>query len=728
MNEERSMRSIMAILWLILPVFVSGTLTMTPAPHVFYSEVLRPEGDQENGIRITLACEKELAVGEEADAWITISAIDDHGLLSRINDLSFDLVVSSGSFTISDPSFHCRNEVSPEQPYTRMTDLPVGQASAQRLGLLVFGTALSVFLAIHFPVAGLAVGLGALMLQMGVNAPDTLTEWETLWNMTYHSDSFNFTIPDFATPSGDHAEYRFDFRLKRVREDASMGIMINEIVYGWTTYAPVVIHRYTIAGRYLSVMERHDYLSPATGEYELDYAHRAADSDQLNLTASSIMRDDRNYLILELDPGVSRVFKELSFGIAADKHCFLPQYPTAEDEGGQPISFRTLLNSNMLMLGRFGIYELMSYATGIPSFGSIDSGQVEAYEDALNHSSFTDLQIRNWESQQQDYYDFPSLNPDFTPKLTIRIPYLATKDQKLYLHLSGISVNQGSRGGERKLYNVFELELLEKQAHKALHGLVYIPGGTFTMGRTSGDGGSDELPTHSVTLNSFYIGKYEVTQAEYSQYMQPGSSWTSGNGLGGNYPAYFVSWYEILKYCNLRSMAEGLTPVYTISGSTNPANWGAIPTSNNATWNAAICNWSANGYRLPTEAEWEYAARGATNTPDCLYSGSDDINAVAWYSGNNTPNRSKPVGSKAPNGLGIYDMSGNLWEWCWDWHGNYSSNTQTNPTGPASGSYRVLRGGGWNISAGRCRVAVRDGSRPYGSGGFVGFRLCRAVL
>ncbi len=722
------MRSIVAIFFLALPVFLSGNLTMEPASHIYYSEHLNPDDDQDNGIRITFACEKELAVGEEADAWITISAIDEHGLLSRINDLSFDLVVSSGSFTISDPSFHCRNEVSPEQPYTRITDLPVDQGRNQRLGLLVFDTALSVFLAIHFPVAGLAVGLGALMLQMGVNSPDTLTEWETLWNMTYHSDSFNFTIPDFATPSGDHAEYRFDFRLKRVREDASMGIMINEIVYGWTTYAPVVIHRYTIAGRYLSVMERHDYLSPATGEYELDYAHRAADSDQLNLTASSVKRDDQNYLVLELDPGVSRVFKELSFGIAADKHCFLPQYPTAEDEGGQPISFRTLLNSNMLMLGRFGIYELMSYATGIPSFGSIDSGRVEAYEDALNHSSFTDLQIRNWEAQQQDYYDFPSLNPDHKPRITLRIPYQADRAQKLYLHVSGISVNQGSWGGDRKLYNVFELELLEKQAHKALHGLVYIPGGTFTMGRTTGSGDSNELPTHSVTLNSFYMGKYEVTQAEYSQYMQPSSSWTSSYGLGGNYPAYYVSWYAILKYCNLRSMAEGLTPVYSISGSTNPANWGT-PISWNTAWNWAICNWSANGYRLPTEAEWEYAARGATNTPDYLYSGSNDINVVAGYYDNNTPYGSKPVGAKAPNVLGLYDMSGNVYEWCWDWYSDtyYSSSPSNNPTGPASGSCRVLRGGLWNSSA-SCRVAHRRFIFPYRGEYYIGFRLCRSAL
>jgi len=220
------------------------------------------------------------------------------------------------------------------------------------------------------------------------------------------------------------------------------------------------------------------------------------------------------------------------------------------------------------------------------------------------------------------------------------------------------------------------------------------------------------------------MGKYEVTQAEYAQYMQPGSNWTSYNGLGDNYPAYYVSWYAILKYCNLRSMAEGLTPVYSISGSTDPADWGAVPTSSNSTWNAAICNWSANGYRLPTEAEWEYAARGATNTPDYLYSGSDDVGAVAWYSGN-SGSTSHQVGSKGPNALGLYDMSGNVWEWCWDWYGSYSSGAQNNPTGPASGSYRVQRGGSWHHYALYCTVSYRLNGVATLTFNSIGFRILR---
>ncbi len=253
---------------------------------------------------------------------------------------------------------------------------------------------------------------------------------------------------------------------------------------------------------------------------------------------------------------------------------------------------------------------------------------------------------------------------------------------------------------------------------------VYVNGGTFSMGNTLGGGNSGELPVHEVTLSSYLIGRYEVTQSEWQEVM--GSNPASGYGVGGNYPVYYVSWYAILKYCNLRSMNEGLTPCYTISGSTNPATWGSVPTSNNAAWNAAICNWSANGYRLPTEAEWEYAARGGATTPDYIYSGSDDINAVAWYSGN-SGSTSHPVGIKASNGLSLFDMSGNVREWCWDWYSGYGGEGQINPTGPTSGTNRLLRGGYWYYSASYCRVSSRNSLNPFVSNDYSGFRLCRAI-
>ncbi len=184
--------------------------------------------------------------------------------------------------------------------------------------------------------------------------------------------------------------------------------------------------------------------------------------------------------------------------------------------------------------------------------------------------------------------------------------------------------------------------------------LVLVPAGTFTMGDTRGVGYSRELPTHQVTLSSFYIGKYEVTQGEYQAVMGTNPSYFSGSDK----PVEQVTWYNAVEYCNARSIQEGLTPCY-----------------NTSTW---ACDFSANGYRLPTEAEWEYAARGASNNPDYLYAGSNDINSVAWY-GDNSSSTTHNVGTKAPNGLGIYDMSGNVYEWCNDWYGSYSSSAQTDP-------------------------------------------------
>jgi len=242
---------------------------------------------------------------------------------------------------------------------------------------------------------------------------------------------------------------------------------------------------------------------------------------------------------------------------------------------------------------------------------------------------------------------------------------------------------------------------------------VYVQGGTFQMGSSSGD--SDEEPIHSVTLSSFYIGRYEVTQGEWQSVMTG-----NANGISAT-PSYFsgnstrpvegVSWYDIMVYCNRRSIQEGLTPCYAKGGITNPNNWGTVPTSTNVEWDAITCNWSANGYRLPTEAEWEFAAKGGNQSQGYTYSGSNIIGNVAWYS-SNSGSTTHPAGTKAPNELGIYDMSGNVWEWCWDWYGSYSSSAQTNPHGATSGSRRVYRGGSWSNGGGYCRVANRDGDKP----------------
>ena len=199
------------------------------------------------------------------------------------------------------------------------------------------------------------------------------------------------------------------------------------------------------------------------------------------------------------------------------------------------------------------------------------------------------------------------------------------------------------------------------------------------------------------------MGKYEVTQRKWQELMGNNPS----NFKGDNLPVENISWFEVIEYCNKRSVKEGLTPCYQGSG------------------NSITCDWSANGYRLPTEAEWEYAAKGGNkNFLTHLYSGSSSAGAVAWYDGNNG-NTTHPVGTKAPNDLGLYDMSGNVYEWCWDWYGNYGSGAQTDPTGAVSGTGRVYRGGSWSGSASFVRSSYRNSFGPSFRLSYLGFRLVR---
>ena len=229
--------------------------------------------------------------------------------------------------------------------------------------------------------------------------------------------------------------------------------------------------------------------------------------------------------------------------------------------------------------------------------------------------------------------------------------------------------------------------------------MVLVDGGTFMMGNN--DGETDEKPAHQVTVDSFLIGKYLVTQELWESVMAGNPS--SFKGL--NRPVEQVSWYDAVEFCNKLSEKEGLQKAYSGSGS------------------SLSCDFNANGYRLPTEAEWEFAARGGNRTNGCKYSGSNDIDKVAWY-WENSERETHLVGTKQPNELGIYDMSGNVWEWCWDWYDGYGSGGQLNHRGPSIGSYRLLRGGSWDNDAERCFVAIRLSNTPvHRSHNRYGFRL-----
>ena len=283
------------------------------------------------------------------------------------------------------------------------------------------------------------------------------------------------------------------------------------------------------------------------------------------------------------------------------------------------------------------------------------------------------------------------------------------------------------------------ITLKAKWAYQSFMEMVSVGAGSFQMGQEKNSGGSLDIQSvHTVTLTSFSIGKYEVTQKEYQTVMEslPSALTAASNGKGDNYPMRYVSWYDALVFCNKMSMLEELTPAYSIDGKTDPAEWGTVPTTSTATWNTVTVVANSTGYRLPTEAQWEYAAKGgpSATVPYFSYPGSDTVGNVAVY--NASSSGPATVGTKTANQLGLFDMSGNVAEWCWDWHNDdstpYSDNDGViDPTGKTLGSNRVVRGGSYTIataaiqlrnlrSVARLGIAPQDASNAH-----VGFRIAR---
>lgn len=234
--------------------------------------------------------------------------------------------------------------------------------------------------------------------------------------------------------------------------------------------------------------------------------------------------------------------------------------------------------------------------------------------------------------------------------------------------------------------------------------MIFVQGGTFTMGCTFSEHGSDcnddEKPAHAVTVNSFSIGKYPVTQGLWKaitgttlqQHRNKTGAALTNSGESNNYPMFDVSWDDVQAFIAKLNRLTGKT------------------------------------YRLPTEAEWEYAARGGNKSRGFRFSGSNNLNDVAWFF-ENSGNNVHPVGTKNPNELGIYDMCGNVWEWCSDWYDTnyYGSSPTSNPKGPASGSYRIYRGGSWYNSASYCRMSARFSDLPDSHTSDLGFRIALSV-
>lgn len=227
--------------------------------------------------------------------------------------------------------------------------------------------------------------------------------------------------------------------------------------------------------------------------------------------------------------------------------------------------------------------------------------------------------------------------------------------------------------------------------------MVEIPAGIFQMGQVN-----IATPVRTINITrTFYMGKYEITQKQYTDVIGSNPSNFIGND---SRPVEQVSWYDAVQFCNELSKKEGLEQCYTLEGGT--------------TWR---CDFDKKGYRLPTEAEWEYACRAGTLTDYYTGTTESQLASAGWYDYNSN-SITRPVGQKVANKFGLYDMHGNVWEWCWDWWANYVAGNFDDPTGPNSGSSRVLRGGSWNFDASDCRSAIRyyyyPDFRYLGHGGF----------
>lgn len=242
-----------------------------------------------------------------------------------------------------------------------------------------------------------------------------------------------------------------------------------------------------------------------------------------------------------------------------------------------------------------------------------------------------------------------------------------------------------------------------------LNRFALVEGGSFTMGSATGIE-PHEKPEHPVTVRDFYIAKYDVTYEDYDRYCDSTKLTKPGDmdwGRGRR-PVIAVAWLDAVAYCNWLSKQEKLKPCYVING--NDVKW--IDT--------------ANGYRLPTEAEWEFAARGGNKSKKTLYAGAEKPDDVAWYA-MNSQQRTQPVGKKGPNELALYDMNGNVWQWVWDvYDGNYYQKSPAdNPAGPAMGDYRTMRGGAWYNNQNYVTVSSRQYHTPDFRQNSVGFRIAR---
>ena len=314
--------------------------------------------------------------------------------------------------------------------------------------------------------------------------------------------------------------------------------------------------------------------------------------------------------------------------------------------------------------------------------------------DDNNEGTLTITSNTKWQvSSTADWLAFSTMSGVGDGQLTVRANGFSTSDRTAIVTIKGDNISrqavvtQVAQEKPSEPDTPTQADALTINVAGVTFKMIRVEGGTFFMGATAeqmNDADGDEKPAHSVTLSSYYIGETEVTQQLWQvmtgqKPTSDGSQWNSQYGLGDKRPAYYVSWDDCQEF---------IKKLNTLTGRT---------------------------FRLPTEAEWEFAARGGNKSKGYKYSGSNTIGDVAWYQvnsyhkGSGSPDYgTHDVATKQPNELGLYDMSGNVWEWCSDWYDSYSSEAQINPTGPTTGSGRVFRGGSWINYASNCRVSYRN--------------------
>jgi formylglycine-generating enzyme required for sulfatase activity len=450
-----------------------------------------------------------------------------------------------------------------------------------------------------------------------------------------------------------------------------------------------------IAGRSLSDIVNHD--GPLPEARALKYIRQIASALQyvhdhnrlhLNIKPSKIMVDSDDNAIL-IDFGTSKLYDEESGENTSNLMEKTLVYTPLEQMGNDVIKFTPA--TDIYSLGAT-LYNLLTGITPLPASRLASGEELDPLPDSVSDSTalaITAAMTINKMKRPQSMTAFLALLdgevpaaeekrfPDQQSSSPIKEPWKKMLGWAVaVVVLFGIVVAFGysRQSGSSKTFTVNGITFK----------MMKVEGGTFSMGATSEqeDPDDDEMPVHQVTLYNYYIGETEVTQALWTAVMGGNPSCFTGD----NRPVEQVSWNDCQEFIKKLNSLTG------------------------------------ENFRLPTEAEWEFAARGGHNSQGYQYSGSNNLSSVAWYY-DNSGNQTHEVKTKSPNELGIYDMSGNVWEWCQDWYGYYSSSSVMNPMGAASGSSRVCRGGCWNFNAGCCRSAYRGSNEPSDQFCTLGLRL-----